>query len=207
MLPACPTCGEPDPLGVGCRVCVEWPAGFEWARSAVRLDSPVRQLVHRFKYDGWHRLADAFAGAMVPLLREVPAAVLVPIPLGHRRRRARGYNQAEMLARALGRLTARPVASNRLTRGLETGSQTRLGPEARRANLTGAFQARPDPRPVILVDDVFTTGATLVSAAAVLLEAGASQVGAVTFARASAPLAGAAAVLDSAIHPSFREAF
>jgi predicted amidophosphoribosyltransferase len=100
-----------------------------------------------------------------------------------------------------------PVATDRLWRSTETASQTRLGPEARRANLAGVFSAAADERPAILVDDVFTTGATLVSAASALLDAGASRVMAVTFARAAAPLAGAALALDSVIHSSLREAF
>jgi ComF family protein len=206
-LPICATCGEPNPLGLSCRICPEWPAGFEWARSAVVLDPAVRRLVHRFKYDGWRRLADVFALPMVPLLPTLVDATLVPIPVARRRRRERGYNQAEELARALGRTSGVAVASERLWRATETASQTRLGPEARRANLAGVFAAIPDDRPVILVDDVFTTGATLVSAASALLDAGAPRVLAVTFARAAAPLAGAAVALDSVIHSSFREAF
>jgi ComF family protein len=205
--PWCPTCGEPSPLGLSCRICPEWPAGFEWARSAVVLDPSVRRLVHRFKYDGWRRLADVFAPPMVPLLPDATEATLVPIPVARRRRRERGYNQAEELALALARQSGATVAPQRLWRSTETTSQTRLGPEARRANLAGVFAAAPDDRPVILVDDVFTTGATLVSAASALLDAGASRVLAVTFARAAAPLAGAHAALDSVIHSSFREAF
>jgi ComF family protein len=205
--PNCPTCGEPNPLGLSCRICPEWPAGFEWARSAVVLDPAVRRLVHRFKYDGWRRLADVFALPMAPLLRDLRDATLVPIPVARKRLRERGYNQAEELALAVGRATGIPVAADRLWRSTETTSQTRLSPEARRANLAGVFSATPDDRPAILVDDVFTTGATLVSAASALLDAGASRVLAVTFARAAAPLAGASAALDSVIHPTLREAF
>ena len=104
------------------------------------------------------------------------------------RLKARGYNQAEQLATALGRLSGLPVRSDRLHRRRETPTQTRLGPEHRRANLAEAFAARDCHRAVILVDDVFTTGATLCSAAAELLDRGAGQVGAVTFARAALPL-------------------
>lgn len=206
--PWCATCGEPQPLGLSCRLCAEWPAGFDRARAAVLLSPPVRRLVHQFKYEGWRRLADPFSVAMLPHLEADPGATLVPIPLGRRRRRQRGYNQAEELARALGHHSGLPVAPDRLRRATETATQTRLAPEARRANLAGVFAARPDPRPAILVDDVLTTGATLVSAAAALLGAGAARVTAITFARAAAPLAGSVAALDTTtIHPSFREAF
>lgn len=187
--PFCRVCGEASPLGLECRVCAEWPPDVGPVRSAVRLDANVRPLVHRFKYQGWWRLAEAFAPRMVPLLHEVAdEADLVPVPLAPRRLKARGYNQAEQLAIALGRLSGLPVRSDRLHRRRETPTQTRLGPEHRRANLAEAFAARDCHRAVILVDDVFTTGATLCSAAAELLDRGAGQVGAVTFARAALPL-------------------
>lgn len=205
--PICPRCGEPLPLRLACRLCVDWPSGFDLVRSAVLLTPRARALVHRLKYGGWRRLADSFARPMAPLMADLGEGDLVPIPLGSRRRRQRGYNQAEELAVAVGRLTGHPVVTHRLQRATETGSQVRLAPEARRANLAGVFAARPSVRPAILVDDVFTTGATLVSAAATLLDAGASRVVAVTFARATAPLAGAAAALTPALHPSFQEAF
>lgn len=185
--PICATCGEPAPLGLACRVCTDWPPEFGPVRSAVRLDAGVRRLVHRFKYQGWWRLAQVFAIRMAPLVNGVDAD-LVPIPLASRRRRERGYNQAEQLAMALGALTGQPVRPARLRRLRETPSQTRLTPERRRANLADAFAASSDIRPAILVDDVFTTGATLCSAASELLERGAERVAAVTFARAELPL-------------------
>ncbi len=189
-LPRCDVCGEPNPLALECRVCAEWPPDFGPVRSAVRLDPAVRRLVHRFKYQGWWRLAESFAARMAPLLSGVGDADLVPIPLAPQRQRSRGYNQAEQLAIALGAITSLTVRPDRLQRHRETGTQTRLTPESRRANLAGAFGGTPCHRAVILVDDVFTTGATLCSAAAELLDRGAGQVGAVTFARAELPLAG-----------------
>jgi ComF family protein len=191
--PMCPTCGEPTPLGLQCRLCAEWPPDFGPVRSAVQLDPAVRRLVHRFKYEGWWRLADSFAPRMAPLVVDAGDADLVPVPLARRRRRERGYNQAERLAAALGAITGLPVRPDRLRRVRETPTQTRLTPERRRANLAEAFAAARDVRPVILVDDVFTTGATLCSAASELLDRGADRVRAVTFARVALPLAGATA--------------
>jgi ComF family protein len=169
-------------------------------RSAVVLDERVRPLVHRFKYQGWWRLAGSFATRMAPLLAGMQGADLVPIPLAAGRRRDRGYNQAEALAEAVGALTGLPVRPERLTRIRETPTQTRLAPEARQANLADAFRGAPEERVAILVDDVFTTGATLLSAAGVLLDGGASAVHAITFARAEPALAGAAARLRPLIH-------
>lgn len=186
--PRCPVCGEPLTIGLRCRLCVDWPAGVGPVRSAVSLDAGARALVHRFKYEGWWRLAEAFAARMAPLLSDAGDGDLVPVPLARKRMRSRGYNQAERLAEALGTITGLPVAVDRLSRNRETPTQTRLTPEARLANLADAFVARPSRRPAWLVDDVFTTGATLTSAARALLDAGAPQVGAVTFARAEPAL-------------------
>lgn len=195
--PRCPLCGEPSSLGLACRVCASWPAGFGPVRSAVWFDRHARAMVHRFKYQGWWRLAESFARRMAPLLREFGDADLVPVPLAAGRRRERGYNQAECLAVALRALTGLPVCPDRLARTRETGTQTRLTPEARQANLAGAFAGEHESRAAILVDDVFTTGATLTSAATVLLDAGAAWVGGVTFARAEPPLREAGSRLGS----------
>ena len=186
--PSCATCGEPAPLGLACRVCAEWPPDFGPVQSAVLLDARVRRIVHRFKYQGWWRLAATMATRIAPLLQGVGDVDLVPIPLNARRQSVRGYNQAERLAVVLGAITGLPVRPERLQRLRDTPSQTRLTPELRRANLAEAFGAAECHRPVILVDDVFTTGATLCSAASELLEQGAERVGAVTFARAELPL-------------------
>ena len=175
------------PLGLACRVCAEWPPDFGPVQSAVLLNAEVRRVVHRFKYQGWWRLADTMAMRIAPLLRAVDDVDLVPIPLNRRRQAIRGYNQAERLATALGAITGLPVRPERLLRVRDTPSQTRLTPERRRANLAAAFGAAECHRAVILVDDVFTTGATLCSAAVELLENGAERVGAVTFARAELP--------------------
>lgn len=194
--PLCPRCGQPDLLNIGCRICADWPPEFGPVRSAVMMDPAIRRLLHQFKYHGWHRLAERFAGAMAPLMEGAPPHItLVPIPLAAKRLHQRGYNQAAVLAEALGRQTGLPVAHDRLMRRRETATQTRLAAAERRANLAGAFAARPSAGAAMLVDDVFMTGATLVSAADALLDAGASGVLAVTFARADPPLAGAARFL------------
>jgi ComF family protein len=110
---------------------------------------------------------------------------LIPIPLGARRLRIRGYNQSERIASALGACLNLPVRADLLWRIRETPTQTALTPEARHANVARAFQADSVAGlHVVLVDDVFTTGATLAAAGAALTKAGAVRVEAVTFARA-----------------------
>ena len=203
--PWCARCGQPEPLFDRCRLCAEWPAAFGLARSAVWLDAGAREAVHALKYGGLPRIATELAAAMVGL--DVPgldSGLLVPVPLGRARLRDRGYNQSERLARALGRRWRRPVV-DLLVRARDTAAQTALTPEARLANVAGAFQLRigdvglrisserlesaiRNPQSaIILVDDVFTTGATLAEAARALDRAGARTVSAVTFGRAVVP--------------------
>jgi ComF family protein len=187
--PACSRCGQPLEEGVDCRLCADWPAGFGGVRSAVWLLGSARQAVHWLKYQGWWRVADALAPAMTRLRPTLPGAVLVPVPLGAARERERGYNQSAVLAHALSRGWGAEVRSGTVRRVRETSRQTELAPGARQANVAGAFVATwPDRRPAVLVDDVFTTGATLAALATALLRAGAPAVSGVTFARARRPL-------------------
>jgi ComF family protein len=190
--PVCRRCGQPLVPGLSCRLCADWPAGLSGVRSAVWLDDGARRAVHLLKYEGWRRVAESMAEAMRPLLGGGAGVTLVPVPLAPARERARGYNQSAELAEALARRALLPVAPGTLRRRRDTGTQTALTPDARRANLAGAFEARSAPAAAVLIDDVFTTGATLAEAAAALLAAGAETVGAITFARAARPLAEAA---------------
>jgi ComF family protein len=129
------------------------------------------------------------APAVASLLPRDGSFTLVPVPLGQARQRERGYNQSELLARAVGARVRAPVSEAVLLRSRETARQTGLTPGGRQVNVSGAFTAgRPITGAAILVDDVFTTGATLVAAASALLNAGAARVEAVTFARARRPL-------------------
>ncbi|HET9383504.1 MAG TPA: ComF family protein [Gemmatimonadales bacterium] len=204
--PWCERCGQPEPHFGPCRLCVEWPEALKTVRSAVWLVEDAQQAVHALKYGGLSRIADDLALVMAPLRpsTDEPAA-LIPIPLAPKRLRSRGYNQSELLARALARKWRIPVVSDLLRRTRETPTQTALTPGTRLANVAGAFEAiiadcglriessltksaiRNPQFAFVLVDDVFTTGATLAEAARALEQAGATTIHAVTFARAAIP--------------------
>lgn len=158
-------------------------------RSAAWLDDEARALVHELKYGGYYALGAELGGITARNVQPpFGNALLVPVPLAARRRRTRGYNQADVLARGIATWWRIPVATAVLTRRRETPTQTALTPEERQRNVADAFAAAPPPgrlrRPVILVDDVLTTGATLCAAASALGTAGWEDVAAVTFARA-----------------------
>lgn len=204
--PWCERCGQPEPHFGPCRLCRTWPAELTSARSAVWLDGGARRTVHALKYEGLSRVGRDMAAVVAKLVERPPAAaVLVPIPLGAKRLARRGYNQSEALAAALAQLWGLTNRPELLVRTRDTPTQTALTPAARLANVAGAFRVQNaewrmqnDSRAahsafiilhssLVLVDDVFTTGATLAEAARALAGAGFQAISAVTFGRASLP--------------------
>jgi ComF family protein len=153
-------------------------------------------LVHAFKYDGWSALAQGLAARMSRLSwpPDVIAerTALIAVPLSRRRERERGYNQSLLMARALGHTLDLPVWEDVLQRTHFTSSQTRLTPEERLRNVSGAFRVAGDAARLrgahlVLVDDVVTTAATLNACAAALFAGGARVISYVTFGRARLP--------------------
>ncbi len=152
------------------------------AVAAFAYEGPMRRALAALKYTGASRLAPILARAAAPAFRDLFAlsgqATLVPVPLHVERRRARGYNQAELLAKQLSRLTGAPLADV-LERARSTRKQHWLNRLARLHNLRGAFGLRNGavvPSTVILVDDIITTTATLEACASVLRKAGCQSV-------------------------------
>ena len=202
--PWCERCGQPEPHFGPCRLCARWPDTLGRVRSAVWLDAMARPAVHALKYGALPRIADDLAAgmhALRPAADGTSAPVLVPIPLAPKRLRERGYNQSAVLAAALARRWHMSVARGLLIRVRETATQTALTPETRLANVAGAFAVANvqcsmlndhstldiEHSTMIIVDDVFTTGATLAEAASALERAGATRICGVTFARAVIP--------------------
>lgn len=146
--------------------------------SAFRHEGVARRCLQRLKYGGARRLADPLARAALPAFDDLLAvsgpAILVPVPVHVTRARERGYNQALLLAGALGAARQLPVVEL-LTRPRATQRQHALDRTARLANLRSAFAAsarRAQPGRVIVVDDILTSGATMEACASVLHEAG-----------------------------------
>ncbi|MBI3665063.1 MAG: ComF family protein [Acidobacteria bacterium] len=172
-----------------CGECRVGPTEFNWARGYGEYDGVLRHLIHLLKYAGMRPLARPLAERLASLLAQAgPVDLIVPVPLHRRRRWSRGFNQAELLAEALGRLSGLPVETSVLRRYRPTLSQTGLTREQRRQNVKGAFRAghpgRIAGKNVALVDDVITTGATVDACAAVLKRAGAAGVVVLAIARA-----------------------
>ncbi|MDZ7413507.1 MAG: ComF family protein [candidate division KSB1 bacterium] len=157
-----------------------------------RYDEQVERIIHLFKYGGYTCLARplglAVGGTLVATGLCDRGDVLVPIPLHPARRRERGYNQSELLARRAAKVCGLPVETDLLRRTRYTRPQSQLGASERAKNVAGAFAVRLPAevggRRVILVDDVLTTGATASECARVLKEAGALEVFLATAARA-----------------------
>ncbi len=182
------------------RQAVVNPPAFDHACAAVRFNDTARILVHGLKYADRLDMAAVMARLMAQaghaLLAE--ADMIVPVPLHMVRLWRRRFNQSALLARDLHALRARmghqlPVRVGILHRIRRTPSQTQLDRGLRRANVDGAFalsragEVEVRGRAVLLVDDVYTTGATLNACATVLRRAGAARVDVVTFARVDDP--------------------
>jgi len=184
--PGCRRCGRPLEHAVSrCRDCP--PPPIAWLRAPFGFDGPVRTTVHALKFGGQFVLADALSEAMVETAgRDPPGEVVTWVPLSARRRAARGFDQAERLARAVAARLGRHAAGL-LERASDTAPQARRGRAERRRALRGAFRATgPAPRSVLLVDDVLTTGSTAAECARALRRAGARAVSVLVAARALA---------------------
>jgi ComF family protein len=193
--PFCGRCGLPFEGDITtpfeCTNCREMELHFRSARSAVVARGGVLEAIHRFKYQRhlWfeHFLAGLFLREAVPALRGQNWDLITPVPLHSVKQREREFNQAGRLATRLSATLQIPMNEKLLRRVIPTATQTLLTRQQRTANMRGAFAIRPGARlngeRVILVDDVFTTGATTSACARVLLAAGAGDVCVWTVAR------------------------
>ncbi len=183
--PLCDRCGAPTAWPVSrCRECSGRRLAFASARAAVEYDDGVRRLVAAWKERGLRRLAaeaaDAVAGAIEPPSH---VAVLTYVPPDRERVLQRGHHPAQRLALELGRRWELPVRAL-VGRTRSVPHQRGLSRAQRRRNVAGAFRpAAAAPTRVALVDDVYTSGATVAAVASALRKGGARRVEVVTFAR------------------------
>lgn len=182
--PCCARCGGPTAWPVArCCECAGRRIAFAEARAAVAYDRVVRRLVAGWKERGLRRVAALAAGLVAEVVPRPDAAALAWVPPDRDRGLERGHSTARGLARELARaweLEPAPL----LERTRAAPRQRGLTRSERRRNVVGAFRARgTPPRRVCLVDDVYTTGATVSAAASALRAAGAREVVVVTFAR------------------------
>jgi ComF family protein len=192
--PFCGRCGLPYEQSVAeglCGACrAEGRRRFRRARAVGRYEGVLRETILALKFAGRTKLATGLGRLAFRrriLTGEIaPGEAVVPVPLHWRRRRERGFNQAELLARAIARAAERPCR-RALVKVTPRPPQAGLSAAARRRNAAGAYRARLSPslmgKPMLLVDDVFTTGATVEACARALLRAGAGSVDVLTVAR------------------------
>jgi ComF family protein len=174
----CPTCDLPG----RCRRCEQAAWAFASIRAPFLYDGVLAELIAAMKFSRREDVAWALGRELGRRLLPV-AATIVPVPLGKRRRRQRGFNQSAILARALAQRWQAPLC-HALVRVRETSPQSELAPSARAANVKDAFATRrPLAGAVVLVDDVVTTGETAHAAAQALRLAGATRVMVIAAAR------------------------
>lgn len=200
--PLCPMCGRPYPSAGGedhlCGICMTRPPYFYQARAwacyptAEVEDHPLRGVIQRFKYGRKVSLGRPLGRLMARGCRqyfsEVSLDLILPVPLHPKRLRWRGFNQAVIFAREVGGLWRLPMDPFILLRSRETVPQTDLTEEERRKNVRGAFSlvsagAVRGTR-ILLVDDVYTSGATINECSRILVRGGAKEVHVLTLARA-----------------------
>lgn len=191
--PRCRICAHPlptDDIAV-CAPCLSARPAFDATYAAADYALPLDRLVLQLKFGGRLALARLCGVALAEAALATPGFVrpdlLCPVPLGPQRLAQRGYNQALEIARPLARRLCVPLQARLALRVRETAAQSLQGPEARRANIAGAFaipqRGQVEGRHIGIVDDVMTTGATMEELAALLRRYGAVQVTCLVFAR------------------------
>lgn len=194
--PRCPRCGLGFATDCGddhlCSGCLAEERTFAKARSIASYAGLMAEVIARFKYQGASHLARPLSAFLAeyqdPEFPFSPFDLILPVPLHPQRLRQRGFNQSNLLARRISRRHSIPLDFTTLKRIRPTQPQTQLSGPERRENIRGAFEVQ-NPQTIqkkhlLLIDDVYTTGATVGECSKVLRKAGAGQVDVLTLARA-----------------------
>jgi len=194
--PICRVCGKPrDKYFAGdlCEDCSKEGMPFEIASSVVLYDGVIKEAIHKFKFEGKKVLSSFLGGFLVDHLKHgyIPVKkidAIIPLPLSRKRFRQRGYNQSELLANEISGYYSINVDSSSLKKVKDITPQFELSREKRMSNVKGAFSSSPLPgKNVLLIDDIYTTGATVREASMALKASGAKSVYVLTLARAACP--------------------
>ena len=187
--PKCKACGLPQLRAGICHSCQQLQPAYQELRSWAAFDGGIRKALHRIKYRQDLGLGDALVLDMLEYIESLNWQIdmVVPVPLGKKRFRERGYNQVGLIARPLALAKGWSYAPRSLRRDKETASQVGLSADEREKNVRNAFIAdrkKVAGKTVLVVDDVSTTGATLNSCAKALINGGAREIYALSVARA-----------------------
>jgi ComF family protein len=190
----CRSCGQPAPAdsvaGFLCLNCERDPLPVEWTDAWGEYRDGLEALLRALKFSRHDFLDEALASLLEESLRrrgDLGFDALVPVPMSRARERRRGYNQSELLARALSRRVAIPCDMTLLARGGKGTTQSTLPRRDRAANVRHAFAAEPavQGKSILIIDDICTTGETLRACASALLHSGAERVCALVVAKAT----------------------
>lgn len=180
--PICRCCGQAaSATDTLCQRCSHNSLAISQIRAAVLFAEPVSNVIHKMKYSGLFGLAAPLGDLMVKAWNQwgIPIDIVAPIPLHPDREKKRGYNQSLLLAKRFGERLGIKIEANAIQRTRFTTPQVGLNASERLANVNGAFSVFPEEfidKDVLLIDDVCTTGATMIAAAQALMTAGASSV-------------------------------
>lgn len=183
--PVCKKCGKEivDETMEFCEDCMAHRHAFEYGLALLNYDEAARRSMAQIKYHNKREYLDFYGEALAARygkrIRNMGIDAVIPVPVHRSRLRERGFNQAELLARILGRRLGLSVRPELLIREKQTAPQKNLTAAERLKNLSGAFRAGEIPkgvRSVLLVDDIYTTGSTIEACARALRAAGVERV-------------------------------
>lgn len=183
--PYCMRCGKPVKYSdiVYCKYCSSSDVSFDEGRAVFVYDDIMKKSIYKFKYNGREEYARFYAESIYEKYKEKIKQwnpdVIIPIPIHKSKLRKRGYNQAYLIARELSNLTKIPVNNKLLYRAKKTEIQKNLSALDRKSNLKNAFKIHPNKvqyLSAMLIDDIYTTGATMINASMVLKDSGINNV-------------------------------